>query len=170
VSEDTEDQKYMPWHEGVPTKPEVDALLKAFPPESIKPGEWRVTDDEVRSHIGRCDQRRFYVVTKAWRNRMERDHAVYVKDGEGFYCPANDEVLSDSHPALHRARRVVRKQRKRVSNVRPDGDQQRAQQEHVGRLLYASERSLKKDCMNVLPSTAAPKQPQIAPPAKALQK
>lgn len=159
------DQKHMPWNEGIPTKSEVDSLLKAFPPESISPGVWRVTDDEVRAHIGRADQRRFYHITRAWRNRLWRDSRIQVKDADGgFYCPENDEVISDSHPALHRARRIVRMQRQRISNIKPDTDQQRVQQENIGRLLYASERALKKDCMNVLPSTEVPKAPQIEPP------
>jgi hypothetical protein len=172
VSEDTEDQKHMPWNEGMPTKPDVDSLLKAFPPETIKPGEWRASDAEIKPHIGKCDGRRYTTVTLAWRKRLERDHRVILfrQESVGYFCPTPDEVFAATHPTYEHVGRSIGKQMKHVAIVKPENDTQRMTQEHQGRLLYASKRSIKKDRMNVLPSTEAPKQPQIAPPAKALQK
>ncbi len=168
MSEDTEDQKHMPWNEGMPTKPDVDALLKAFPPEDIHPGQWRVTDDEVRAAIGRADGNRYRTVTVAWRKRLERDHRVIVfrQESTGFFCPTPEEVFAVTHPTYEHVGRSIGKQMKHVAIVKPENDTQRATQEHQGRLLYASKRALKKDRMNVLPSTVADR-PRISPPSKA---
>lgn len=169
MSEDTEGQKHMPWNEGLPTKPDVDALLKAFPPESIKPGEWRVLDEQIHACIGRAAGNRYRTVTDAWRRRLERDHnvIVYRQDSQGFYCPTAEQVFAETHPKYEHAGRVFRKQRRHVALVKPENDQQRGVQEHHGRLLYATDRALKKDRMNVIAPTEVQRTPQISPPKSA---
>lgn len=160
------DDSYKPWNEGLPTKPEVDALLKAFPPETIKPGEWRKSDDEIKAHIGRCDGHRYGTVYRAWRGRLARDHGVTVwREKEiGFYCPTPEQVFAETHPTLESAGRKVGRQLRHVSLVKPQNDLERGVQEHQGRLLHATKRDLRKARLNVLPSTAAPELPKIAPP------
>ena len=160
-------QKHMPWNEGMPTKPDVDALLKAFPPDTILPGKWRVTDEEVRAVIGRNDGIRYKTVTNAWRKRLKRDHRVILfrQDTVGFFCPTPEEVFARTHPTYEHVGRSIGKQMGDVATVKPENEAQRVTQEHQGRLLYATRRGLKKDRMNVLPSTVATEQPQISPPA-----
>lgn len=162
------DDSYKPWNDGLPTKPEVDALLKAFPPESIKPGEWRATDAEIKAHLGRCDGNRYATVYRAWVGRLARDYAVtLVREKEtGFYCPTPEQDFANTHPTLESAGRKIRRQKARVARVKPENELQRGVQEHQGRLLHASERELRKARLNVLPSTAAPEIPKIAPPVK----
>lgn len=170
MSEHTEDMQHLPWNEGMPTKPDVDALLKAFPPEQILPGQWRVTDEQMKSAIGKCDGNRYRTVTVAWRKRLERDHRVivYRQETEGFYCPTPDQVLSETHPKYEHAGRVFGKQMRHVAIIKPENEQQRTAQEHQGRLLYATKRAIKKDRMNVLPPTEAAQAPRITPPSKAV--
>lgn len=166
MSADTEDQKHMPWNEGLPTKPDVDALLKAFPPEAIKPGEWRVTDAEMKAVIGRCDGARYRTVYSAWRKRLKRDHRVIVHREEtvGFYCPTWKQVGATVHPAYEHMGRTARGRMTEVQIAQPSTEEERAEQQHYARLLHTTNRVLKKDRMNVLPPTESIGQPQISPP------
>jgi hypothetical protein len=165
----SDDDKHFPWNDGLPTKPDVDSLLKTFPPETIIPGQWRVTDAEVKAAIGKSDGNRYRTVCSAWRKRLERDHRVivYRQDTIGFFCPTPEEVFAQTHPAYEHAGRTFGKQMRHVASVKPENEQQRITQEHQGRLLYNSKRALKKDRMNVLPATEAPVTPRISPPKKA---
>lgn len=167
MSEDR--QKHLPWAEGLPTKPDVDALLRAYPPESIKPGEWRETDEAIKSHIGNPLGTRYRTVYGVWLRRLQRDHAVilYREKESGFYCPTPDEVFANTHPALESAGRRIGKQLRGVAIVKPENELQRGVQEHQGRLLHATKRDLKKARMNVLPSTETPASPRIMPPSEA---
>lgn len=164
--DDNGGQTHLPWNEGLPTKPDIDALLKAFPPETIAPGRWRVTDDEIRTLIGMCEGNRFRTVTVAWRKRLLNDHRVIVfrQDNTGFFCPTPDEVFGRTHPTLEQAGRKLGRHLKRVVSVRPENDIQTITQEHQGKLLYATRRDLKKARMNSLPSTEAPEPVRISPP------
>lgn len=165
----SDDVKHLPWNVGLPTKPEVDALLRAFPPDTIKPGEWRVTDEEVKAQIGRADGGRYRTVYSAWIRRLQRDHAVnvYREKEVGFYCPTPEQVFAKTHPTLEYAGRKIGRQLRGVSIVRPQNELQRTVQEHQGRLLHATKRELKKARMNVLPQTAASDRPKIEPPKAA---
>lgn len=122
---------YFPWNEGAPTKPDVDALLAAFPPESIKPGQWKATDDEIRAVIGRADGTRYRTVYSTWIRRLARDHAinVYREKEIGFYCPTPEQVFSTTHPTLESARRKVGRQLRSVNIVKAENDLQRSTQE-----------------------------------------
>jgi hypothetical protein len=159
-------ERNFPWDEGQPTKPDVDALIAAHPPGSIMPGEWRITDDEVRALIGRSDEGRFKTVTDAWRRRMMNDHRViiYRERHTGFYCPTPEQVFANTHPTLQSAGRKIGKQLRGISAVKPESEVQRSVQDHHGRLLYVTKRELRKARMNVLPSTAAAETPKILPP------
>ena len=169
IHDDENKSQHLPWNEGLPTKPDVDALLRAFPPETLKPGEWHATDDEIKAHIGRPDGNRYRTIYSAWIRRLGRDHAVivYREKESGFYCPTPEQVFANTHPALESAGRRIGKQLRGVAIVKPENELQRGVQEHQGRLLHASKRDLKKARMNVLPSTVAPEQPRIEPPKNA---
>jgi hypothetical protein len=92
---------------------------------------------------------------------------IYRRETLGFYCPKPDEVFANTHPTYEHVGRSVGKQMSDVAIVKPENEAQRVVQEHQSRLLYSTKRSLKKDRMNALPSTAAVEQPRIAPPSKA---
>lgn len=161
------DQKHMPWHNGLPTKPEVDDLLRAFPPESIAPG-WEVSDEAVKAIVKARDEVRYRTVYEAWTKRLRRDHNVIVDRVKtwGFRCPLPEEVYSKTHGTLQSAGRMLRKQRNDVVRTKPTNELQKQTQEHQGQLLYAQEREMRKARMNALPSAKAPEMPRISPPTR----
>lgn len=165
--------KHYPWNEGQPTKPDVDALMAAYPPDTIQPGRWRVHDDEVRALIGQSEGSRYRTVYGAWVSRLARDHAVILfrEKESGFYCPTPEQVFANTHPALEAAGRKIGKQLRKVSVVRPATEVERKTQEHQGRLLHAAKHEVKKARLNVLPSLKPQEQrPQITPPASSRAK
>lgn len=162
--------EHLPWELGLPTKPDVDALLKAFPPETIKPGEWLVSDTEVAEVLGKnCVGNRYRTVYEAWVGRLNRDYRVivYRKKGEGFYCPKTADVQANTESKQTHAIRTLRRQAGHVAIAKPTTELETTIQEHQLRLLHAGVRSLKKDRMNLIPNTAAEQPPQIAPPKRA---
>lgn len=165
-------QQHLPWNEGLPTKPEVDALLRAFPPESILPGKWRVEDSAIKAIVNATSRIRYRTVYTAWIRRLERDHGVIVwRDKErGFMCPTPDQVYARTHPTLAHAGRAIGKQLRQVSRSKPETETQKVTQEHQGKLLYIQKRELKKARMNTLPSSQPQSQPQIPPPKKSRNK
>jgi len=162
----SDEQKLFPWQTGQSTKPEVDALLKHWAPDTIKPGEWIVTDDEVKAIAKPNSATRYKTVTQAWRSRLIRDHGVIVlrETSQGFYCPTAEQVFALTHPTLEHAGRKIGKQLRRVSNARPQNEIETATQDHHGKLLYIQKRELKKARMNLIPNTAAPESVRISPP------
>ena len=158
-----------PWDEGQPTKPEVDALLKQWPPETIKPGEWRATDDEMREIIRPRDTWRYRTVYARWINRLLRDHGVviYRQKETGFFCPTADQIFARTHPTLVHAGQAIGKQIRAVARAQPRNEIESGVQDHQGRLLAVQKRELKKSRMNLLPPTAAEPIPKIAAPIKA---
>lgn len=164
----SDDQKLYPWQEGQSTKPEIDALITAYPPESIKPGEWFVTDETLKQIIKPMDATRYKTVCKAWRNRLIRDHSVDIERErtKGYYCPTPAQIYAITHPTLEYAGRKIGKQIRRVSASKPTTAIEAATRDHHGKLLYVQKRELKKARMNLLPSTAAPETPKITGPSK----
>lgn len=165
----TDTEKHFPWMEGQPTKPDVDVLMRAFPPESITPGGWRASDQEIKAHLGRCDQARYRTVYAAWIRRLMKDFSVVVwrEKENGFYCPTPEQVFAHTHPTLESTGRKLGKQMRTVAVVKPENELHRVTQDHQGRLLHAMRRELKKARLNVLPSTVPADVPRVSPPKRA---
>jgi hypothetical protein len=161
---------YFRWELGLATRPDTDALLKAFPPETILAGEWQITDEQFIEVVGEscADVRaqRFYTVYDAWIGRLEREHRIVVKRREstGFYSPATSEVLLDTGRTQTRAIRALTKHVKRLAITKTTTDAEQARKEHHLRLLQASAQALRKDRAIVLPSTAVEQPPMRLPP------
>lgn len=162
------DTKHFPWNEGQPTKPDVDALLKAFPPSELIAGA-RIAEDDVRSVISAPTENRFRTVYTAWINRLEREHNVILwkeRNRGGFVVPKFGDVSDRTHPTILKAGRTFKKQIGQLALTKAETDAQRTTQEHQGRLLSALHRETKKARLNVLPSALAPEHPKITPPKK----
>ncbi len=160
---------HLPWADGLPTKPDVDALLKAYPPDGIEPGEWQATDDAMHAVLGsNCVGNRYKTVCDAWRRRLLRDHSVtiYRNKNRGFYCPTAAEVYAQTHPTLSSCNTKLTKQLRHVTVSKPTNETESATREHQGRLLYVQRREIRKSRMNVLPSSSVKEQPKIQPPSK----
>lgn len=161
------EQKLYPWTEGQSTQPEIDALMRAYPPESIVPGVFSVTDSDVSEIIGnQLDSARYNRIHLRWRKRLKKEHGkvVWRVDTIGFRAPTAAEVYSATHPRLASAGRIVSDQLLEVSVSPPTNQIEGATQEHLNKLLYVQRRELKKARMNLLPPTAAPLTPTIKPP------
>lgn len=163
----SEGTKYLPWSEGLPTRPDVDALMSEFPPETLKEGT-RITDEQILAVIGKCEGTRYRTVYSAWIRRLENDHRIVLKREKsvGFFVPTAAEVLADTHPTLEHIGRSARKQIKKLAAIKPADGVESDTREHHGRLLGALRREAKKARMNILPPSTTPTTTQIAPPKK----
>lgn len=160
----SDEKRYFPWDEGRPTKPDVDAIMKAYPPETIKPGAWQVTDEEIKTLIGTSSEGiRYRTVYSKWIKRLQRDHniIVYRQKVTGFYCPTPEQVFANTHPAIESAGLKLGHQLRAVSIVKPENELQVATQQHQGRLLYQLKKETKKTRMNLLVETKANVTPRI---------
>lgn len=159
--------KHLPWLEGQPTKPDVDALLRAFPPETLVPGV-RIEDEAVSAVIGKSDATRYRTVYTVWVRRLERDHGVVLMREKtvGFYVANAAQVLADTHPTLEHIGRSARKQMRKLAVIKPAEGIETDTRDHHGRLLGVVRRESKKARMNILPPTASPQTPVIGPPKK----
>lgn len=77
---------------GVPTEPDVMALMKAFPVPSLTPGRLIGYDEAAAIFREHRESSRFKTVTNAWRKRLERNHGIVLEAeaNQGF------RVLDDS--------------------------------------------------------------------------
>lgn len=160
-----QEQKFFPWDGGLPTKPDVDRLLKTWP----EPREGDRFDYEtVERILGIArDAARFKTVTAQWRKRLLEARIVVECDpGKAFYVATCDQVSAGTYGALQFIGRKAKKHRQKLASTTPENDQQRATIEHQGRLMYAIEKDAKKSRMNLLPSTKSEERPQIGPPTK----
>lgn len=166
----SEEQKHYPWMEGMPTKPDVDALFKAFPPDSLTVGR-RISDDEVMAVVGSAAGNRYRTIYSVWVRRLQRDHGInlFRENTVGFFVPTPDEVAARTHPTLQHMGRTAKKQMRNLAAVKATNEMERATVDHQGRLLHSIARETKKARMNVLPSTAAPQQVRLPPAGRAAE-
>jgi len=157
------DSQHYPWQEGMPTKPDVDLLLGAFP--SLNEGD-QFRYDDIAELLGLSlpdDHRRFRTITDAWRARLsEQGVIVECIRGEAFYVADARAVTALTHGVIKRTGRLCRRQRQKLNAVRPRDDQERNTILHHGRLLHEIERHSKSARATLLPSTAVP--PAVAAP------
>lgn len=159
----TEDAVYS-WETGMPTKPDVDALMKYWPEPKV--GDV-MTYDDVSVLIG-CDWKsaRFKSVTQVWRNRMQEKGVILeCRAGEAFYVASADQVSANTYGVLSSIGRKARVQRKKLSVVPVENEFQRDRARHQGQLLHAIEQDAKKKRMNILPNTKPAEAPRLGPPA-----
>ena len=151
---------------GQSTQPEIEALLKAFPPEQIAVG-WEITDEEIASALSiAATGTRFVTVCNAWKKTLVRDHRIQLKrrKNTGYYRPTSAEVLHDTTGALRHSEKTLRNQGRHVSIIKPVNALETAQQEHQLRFTSARILDLRKTRMNILPATVAAATPRIEPP------
>jgi hypothetical protein len=145
--------KHYSFKEGMPTKPDVDLLLKTFP--DIKAGD-KFAYEAVGKLIGNdWNTSRFKSVTNSWRGRLsEKGVILECMPGDCFYAATADQVSSQTYSVLESIGRKSRKHRKKLVSVKTETDSQRELIVHQGRLMHELERYAKKHRMNVLPNTS----------------
>ena len=62
---------------GVPTKPDVDRIIDAYPVEAMETGKI-IPYEEIKNLLGDVTKSRFRTVTNAWRQQMFRTHGVII--------------------------------------------------------------------------------------------
>lgn len=163
----TNETRVYSWDSGRPTKPDVDALVKAFPPETIKPGGWKIAWDQFREVVGtRESQYRLYTVAVSWRKKMLSEHniVIWCAKGIGFYCPTFADGASRTGERQAHNIRVMLRHARQLSTMQPTSEMERTVKEHQLRIMDASIRAMRKDKMNLLPPTIAQQPPAISPP------
>ena len=160
----TEEKKtYFPWQDGLPTKPDVDLLLSAYPNLQIGDNISYADIEEILSVEWRTA--RFKTVTTQWRKRLhEIGLVVECSPGAFFYIASCGQISAATHGTLKTISRRARKQRSKLATVKPEDAIQAATIEHQGRLMQGIERESKKARLNLLPSTKTPELPKIKPP------
>lgn len=160
-----EKQKLYPWKDGLSTKPDVDLLLRTWPEPKI--GD-RFEYESIEALLHEApDSTRFKTITKKWRDRLQ-EHGLTVEcePGKAFYVATSDQISAATHGVLKGFGRKSRRHRIKLSTAKPTDETQRSVLEHQARLMIGIERESKKARMNLLPSSAAPEMPKIAPPKK----
>ena len=64
--------EHIPFGSGQPTQPDVDELIKKWPPSAIKPGEWKASDTEIGAVFGSPSETRYKTVCAAWGSTSTR--------------------------------------------------------------------------------------------------
>jgi len=157
------DQKLYPWNEGLPTKPDVDLLMKTWPAPKV--GD-RFEYETVEALLKQDrDAPRFKTVTNRWRDRLkEAGFTVECEAGKAFYVASSSQVSAATYGVLRGIGRKARRHRVKLSIAKPANDDERSVIEHQARLMNGVERDAKKARMNLLPNTAVPDSVRIAPP------
>jgi hypothetical protein len=159
------EQKTYPFLTGVSTRPDVDSLIRAFPPESIRAGEWRASYEELKQHLGRCEGNRLRTVLSNWERRLKREFRVQVKceRGFGYYCPTAADVLNTVPKVLDGVGRKIRIAAEDAALASPTNQIEKDKQEHYCNSLAKLRGAVKETKQLVLPSTKS-QQVQIVPP------
>lgn len=157
------EQKHLPWNEGLPTGPDVDMLMRAWPEPKV--GD-RFEYEAVEKLIGfGRETNRFRTVTNNWRRRwLERNCVIECDPSAAFYVASVDQVTAHSYGVLQSVGRKAKRHRRKLASFTPDSDAQRTLIEHQARLMVGIERESRKSRMNLIPETKAPTLPNIAPP------
>lgn len=157
------EDKFYSWETGMPTKPDVDTLLKYW--SELKVGDI-ITYVEIAVLIG-VDWRthRFKSVTSVWRNRLEEKGIILeCKAGEAFYVASADQVTANTYDVIAQAGRKYRRHRKKLAAVTTETERQREVVAHQGRLMKMMEEDARKKRMNILPNTVSESMPRRLPP------
>lgn len=161
---------YFPFGEGMPTGPDVNAIIKTYP--TLEPGD-SIPRDALYKLLGlNSDEPRGYkrlrTVMQAFERRMMREHAYVVmwdKSAKAYRIALPKDVLGMTGTVIDGIKRAARKQRKRLGAVsRIASDDESPTVMHQERVLAAFANDAKKARMNLIPQTKADVPPQIEPP------
>lgn len=132
----TEQTKF--WEAGLPTKTEVDLLMKTWPDPKV--GDV-FSYEEVSKVIGvPWNTPRFKSVTTPWRKRLlEKGIVLECNPGVAFFAADPDQLNSMSHGILVGFSRKARKHRNKLSVVPTRTDEQRMACIHNARIMMAIE-------------------------------
>jgi len=157
--------KHYSFRDGLPTKPDVDLILKTWPNLSI--GD-RISYEEMETCLGiKWKSARFDSVTDRWRRRMVDEGFIIDREkGIGFYVLPPKNIQENTYGLLKHVGKSARKQRRAVLTIRTHegvDDVTMARTDHHARLLSEIERSVTESKKTILPSLRK-EAVMIAPP------
>lgn len=160
------EQKHYAWQDGLPTSPDVEALMTQWP--DLKVGD-RVGYEEIGEllHLDWHQRGRFQTVTNAWRKRWREKNIIIECDpGASFYVASAGQIGAGTYGVLKTIGRRAKVQRRKLAAAATQPGADCAVIDHQAKLMHAVERDTRKHRMNLLPTTASTERPRIAPPAK----
>ena len=155
--------KFLQWDEGLPTKPDVDLLLRTWPEPKV--GD-RYEYESVAALL-RIDitSARFKTVTNVWRRRLlESGFVVECEPKKAFFVAHADEITARTYSTIDGIRRKAKKHRSKLAVAKIENETQRTTVEHQALLMLAIEKDARKHKANILPTTKPSDMPQISPP------
>lgn len=162
-------EKYFNLKEGMPTKPDVDELLKKHP--DIKPG-WRIGRSDLAGSIGQTyGTPRWNSIVRALKTRIGEEKGMvllYDKSSKEYFIAKAKDTIALTSGVLKSASRKLRVQRKNLVNTKITAtDEERNVLDHQCQLIYVLERETTKQNKNLLPDSSVGNQIKIFPPSKA---
>ena len=154
-----------PKNEGLPTRPDVDALLKAWP--ELKAGD-RIPYADVEGLLKHAyTAARFRTVTAKWRHKLRRTGVVVeCEPGHTFYVASTEQVCAATDGVFKFIRRKAVRHHVKLRVSKPINDAQRIVLEHNMRLTNNVMLASKKARTELLPGPGNMTPVQITPPAK----
>jgi hypothetical protein len=161
-------ENYLAFSDGLPTKPDVDLLLKKWPQPKV--GD-TFGYDEIAAELGIAPRsRRFWTVVRRWRERCrdELSAPIHVdSESQFFFVPNIDQSNARTYVVIRSVQRKARRQRSELRTFigkQELNDMQRSMLEHNMTRMAIIEREAKKQKMNALPATAVQEPPKLSPP------
>ena len=153
-TEMTDENKYYSFNSGAPTKPDVDAILKALP--ELRPG-WRMNREELAAIVGeKYKSTRWRSIASALESRLRREKGLvllYEKATQDYIIAKAGDTIKRTTDVFKSVTRKLGKQRRNLAATSNTANEsERPIIEHQCRLTLALERETKKQNMNLVPS------------------
>ena len=162
----SEQARYFPIKDGLPTTPDVAVIQRAFP--DLHVGD-RIEYSEIERITGIAyGSSRWASVTNRWRNvERARGYIILCDPKVAFFVATADQISSRTFDTLKHIRRSARKQRESLSTVESHSDvtdDTRMKCQHQGRLMWHMEKEAQTSQKNILPDLRSGPPVRIAPP------
>jgi hypothetical protein len=158
------EDKHYGFKDGMPTRPDVDALLKKWP--DLQEGEL-LTYQQVQAVLREPEgSARYRVVTHAWRKRLREQFGIVLEcmRGKGFFVAGAEQISAATYDVIDGIGRKAKRHRAKLMTIRPEDTLMAEKQSHQMRLMLAIEKDAKHHKMNVLPNTTPAEMPRMGPP------
>lgn len=128
--------------DGIPTGPEVQMLMRAFP--DLKQGDF-IAYEQIAAVVKESyGENRFKTVLSAWRRALQDQGLVTAcVPGKGVQVATDSEVNAMAYTGVRSARRKVNRTARKLSVIRPTDERAQAETHHARQLLAHVARSMK---------------------------
>lgn len=159
-------QKTYSFAEGMPTKPDVDAILKKYP--NMAPG-WRIGREEMPAVVGQTyAAARWRSIFASLQSQLKREKGMvlmYDRSTKQYFIARASDAIAKTSGVLKSVGRKLGQHRKTLyATASTATETERPILEHQSRLTHVLEREAKKQNMNLIPTDPVGNQIQIQPP------